>query len=413
MISLFDIDDDLKYAIFRIGTSCAFLRLQELTIQDYNYSVIQSWDLLLFAGCSMENNLRYNFGVRALDLSCNHLTDISIFYYRHQFEIESINLSWNKLEFIQGGVFHDMHRLAEVDLSHNMLINLPLDSEYIYPFKNAYANQNILAYMTGIQVLNFSNNHLRNIPARFSTNGRLGILDLSSNEIMQVEELCFYELVGLVILDISRNYLQKLSFGESLLDNGLVERHEVIKCSLSIFEGLNNLRTLNISHNNVTYLSQTAFCHLTRLEILDLAWNHIHFLSRNVFKNLGSLTCLILRGNHIQIIESSTFISLHEVNSINLEANQLSDLSDNLFDANSNLTLLQLRDNNLTTVPLVVSKWIQGLFGYLHWGNYACLNPQLWRPEGYCPFLRLAVRLSVHLSVRLSVRQYELALSEE
>ena len=361
IISLFDFDDVLNYGNFRNDVYGGFMHLQELTIRNYNYTVIQISDLLLFGGAFHWFHRWIYSSVRTLDLSCNYLTDISIFIYFDHAEFKFMNLSWNKIEFIQKGAFRNMYNLAEVDLSHNVLINLPLDSSYRN--LNRYTHQNSFGYIAELNILNLSNNHLRSIPVTlFSQNKRLGILDLTSNGMIQVEEMVFYNLVELVTLDISGNHLHKLSFGESLLDNGLVEHQEVINCSLSIFQGLINLRTLNVSQNNVTHLSQNAFCHLTRLEILDLAWNHIDFLSCNVFENLGNLTCLILRGNQIRTIESSTFLSLHELNSISLEANRLSDLSDTLFDASSKLTSLQLHNNNLTKVPLVVSKWIHSLF---------------------------------------------------
>ena len=351
----------LKCGIFRNGTHGGLMYLKELIIRNYNYTVIQIWDLLLFGGWSPVFIPWGISSVLTLDISCNHLTDISIFMHWWQFTIESMNLSWNKIEFIQKGAFRHLISLAEVDLSHNMLINLPLDSSYRN--LNTYTNQSSFGYIAELKIFNLSNNHLRNIPATlFSQTKRLQILDLTSNGIIHVQEMGFYNLVELVTLDISDNHLHKLSFGESILDNGLVKHQEVTNCSLSIFQGLIKLRTLNVSHNNVTHLSQTDFCHLTRLEVLNLAWNHIHFLYRNVFRNLCSLTCLILRENQIRTIESSTFLSLHEVSSISLEANRLSDLSDNMFDANSNLTLLQLHNNNLTTIPVVVSNWILSLF---------------------------------------------------
>ena len=139
-----------------------------------------------------------------------------------------------------------MPSLAEVDLSHNLLINVPSDSSYRN--LNTHKNQNSFAYLSGLKVINLSNNHLRNIRSTlFSQNKHLWILDLASNGITEVEEMSFYNLVELVTLDISGNHLKKMSLSESPFDNGLMKHHWAISCTLSIFRGLTGLRTLNVS----------------------------------------------------------------------------------------------------------------------------------------------------------------------
>ena len=280
-----------------------------------------------------------------------------------------MNLSWNKIEFIPEGVFNIMSTLTQIDLSHNMLIHLPSDSS----FSNTHTNENIIGYLPWqLNVFDLSNNHLIYISASsFSQRSLLSVLDLGSNRIMQVEEMSFYNLTELVALDLSHNHIETLTLGDVHLDIELVEQQRAIDSSQSIFGGLFNLRTLNISHNNVTYLSHNPFCDLTGLELLNLGWNHIHFLSHNIFNGLGSLTSLIIRGNHIQMIESDIFLPLRQVNSIGLEGNCLSDLCDNLFDGNPNLILLQLHNNNFITVPWVVSNKISACL-YFHTIGIMC-----------------------------------------
>ena len=300
--------------------------------------------------------------LQTLDLSCNNLTNISILAYSN-LTLGFLNLSHNKIEFLEKGYFKNMTFLLHLDLSHNRIMQFyPVSSQEIVfdPWGTGY-------FQYYLNTLNLSNNRLTYVPTSFFAQfKRLSILKLSSNRITYVKEMSFRNLTELVTLDLSCNRLKHLSIGENALDNGLGKHQGEINCSLTIFLGLIHLRTLNVSRNKVTYLSQTAFCELTRLEMLDLTWNYLQFLSRNVFEGLNDLTDLLLRGNHIWMIDSSAFLPLRQVNTINLEDNYLSDLSDNLFDGNSNLTELQLRNNNLITVPWVVSKWNQSLSLYSH-----------------------------------------------
>ena len=265
-----------------------------------------------------------------------------------------LNLSHNKIEFIQGDYFENMPFIDKIDFSHNRLMQFPLDLSTKFDY---YPWTGYLPKF--VSRLNFSNNHLTYIPVTvFSYLDELLYLDLGSNQIAEIGNTSFSDLSKLVTLDISVNSIKGISLCENPLGNGSIEHQRKTNCSLSILQGLANLRTLNVSQNSIRYILQTDFGDLTRLETLDLSQNRITFLSHSVFKRLNSLICLILRGNHIQMIEPSTFLPLHQVNSISLEDNNLSDLSDKLFGRNYNLTLLQLHNNSLTAVPLVVS-WTQ------------------------------------------------------
>ena len=338
-----------------------FQQLTEITIRHYIYAIIEPCDLFPFNNADafiLRSNEITEFQwccyyyIQTLDLSCNNLTDISILAYPNS-PLQFLNLSHNKIEFLQIGYFSELTQLSQLDLSHNRIMQFALFLSY----KVDNDPRNIGCLPHDLNMLDLSNNHLTYIPTTLLTNAKhLSDLNLGTNRITYMEEMSFQDLVELYILDLSANHLTKLSLEESPLDNGSVEYLRANNCSRSMFRGLVNLRTLIVSQNNVLYLPQNSFCDLKRLEMLDLAWNHITFLSRYVFIGLDSLTILILRGNRIRMVESNAFLPLDQVNSINLGENCLSGLSNILFDANSKLELLQLHNNSFVTVPLVVSK---------------------------------------------------------
>ena len=361
-LSSIDLNDVLKYSVFRTPhrwSNYIFGWLTEISIQFYIYPIVQPCDLFSFHRAEIlilrSNEIR-EFqlccfdSLHTLDLSCNNITNISALVNSHMITLMFLNLSDNNIGFLCKGYFENMTLLSKIDLSHNRLLFQPVS-----PYRLNYEPRNIGYLPKYLSWLDLSNNLLTYIPATLFSQVSLSVLNLSANRITQVEQH-FHNLARLVALDLSCNHLKQLSLGESPLAKRLVKPQGEINCSLSIFRGLSNLRTLNISQNRIKFLSQTDFCDLTRLETLDLNLNQISFLSRNVFKGLDYLTCLTLRGNNIQMIEQRAFLPLHRVNTISLEDNHLSDLRDNLFDGNSNLKELQLRNNNLITVPWAVSK---------------------------------------------------------
>jgi hypothetical protein len=91
---------------------------------------------------------------------------------------------------------------------------------------------------------------------------------------------------------------------------------------------LPNLRTLDLSCNQLTDLPPNIFSKLSNLQWLDLSNNQLTGLT-NVFNNQTQLKHLILFGN------------------------QLTDLSDDVFRNLPDLEVLDLRNNQLTTTPNV------------------------------------------------------------
>ena len=92
-------------------------------------------------------------------------------------------------------------------------------------------------------------------------------------------------------------------------------------------------RTLILSSNNIERLPPCSLSYLTRLEALDVSHNKLTHVSQSLLWNLTRLKTLDLSWNH------------------------LSDLEEPLFDDNPNLGVLHLHNNDLVTLPTLVS-WL-------------------------------------------------------
>ncbi|KRX78917.1 Leucine-rich repeat-containing protein 15 [Trichinella sp. T6] len=132
----------------------------------------------------------------------------------------------------------------------------------------------------------------------------LEVLILKSNIIYRVDASLFDGLADLRVLDLSSNQLSQLgpsSFGGNF----------------------SKLKTLNLHHNNISIIKEDAFRYLENLETLNLAYNNLQLVEVNVFNGLKNLRYLSLEGNNIERIALGAFDGLLHLQSLNLGQNAL------------------------------------------------------------------------------------------
>ena len=117
------------------------------------------------------------------------------------------------------------------------------------------------------------------------------------------------------------------------------------------FQGLSNLRVLELSAIQVSELPLDLFSDLTRLEWLVLAIGDLSTTSPDVFSGLQSLTHLWLSGNGSRQIPEGLFSRLSKLETLLLAGNALTGLSPGVFAGLSNLNYLHLRNNGLVELP--------------------------------------------------------------
>lgn len=137
-------------------------------------------------------------------------------------------------------------------------------------------------------------------------------------------------------LDLSHNALAVLSVGWI---SGSFER----------------LVTLALNRNAVRTVEAEAFAAMPRLVHLDLSSNRLRELNSSTFAGLTELKELLLFGNQISRIDPSAFSDLGGLQRLYLSGNSLTDVPLGLLAETGgprNLTLLDLSDNRLATVPV-------------------------------------------------------------
>ena len=107
---------------------------------------------------------------------------------------------------------------------------------------------------------------------------------------------------------------------------------------------------LTLGHRGIHSLQVGDFDGLTNLKILDLRRNQLHTLPDGVFAGLDSLVDLDLWQNELQTLPAGIFAGLSALSDLDMEENDLRTLPPGVF-AGLNLRFLGLEGNRLRTLP--------------------------------------------------------------
>ena len=119
-----------------------------------------------------------------------------------------------------------------------------------------------------------------------------------------------------------------------------------------VFDKLTNLERLSIYNNfGLTALPSGIFDELTNLGRLDLGDNRLVSLPAGVFDQLTSLETLKLENNRLTSFHTGIFDNL-DLRSLHLSNNRLTALPANIFDNLPNLQTISLNNNPLPEVSI-------------------------------------------------------------
>ncbi|KAG8187144.1 hypothetical protein JTE90_004887 [Oedothorax gibbosus] len=211
----------------------AFDSLKSLRVLDLSNNRISTLPENLFTHTRLErlnltgNNLlelslhaTYNT-LRTLDLSHNHLSNISSINITGLSRLQALNLSSNHISFLEDDSFHNLSHLLELDLSNNPLKKITNESfstlANLFTLKlgNTSLEHIISLPFPRLQTLVLRNNRLRNISQMVFQvfDDELRHLDLSSNLLTDVPSCLWPKTIHLTSLDISRNQIEALRAG--------------------------------------------------------------------------------------------------------------------------------------------------------------------------------------------------------
>ncbi|XP_050412354.1 G-protein coupled receptor GRL101 [Patella vulgata] len=157
--------------------------------------------------------------------------------------------------------------------------------------------------------------------------------------------------------------------------------------SKEMFKNLYNLIHLNLGYNSITKLGKHTFYDLKNLRFLNLLGNKgLAAIEPLAFEGLSNLKHLDLSGMSLETIVFETFSGLSAVATLNLSGNGIYSIKDKAFDSLGGLSMLDLQRNDIGQFSGLIFDGLSNL-SYLHTDRYTfcCLKPTSVLAENCLP----------------------------
>ena len=307
-------------------TKCKIAKSTRLVLPSVTKELYLAKD---YIGPFQNNSINRLLNLEVLDMSYNRINVLQTGVFRFMEKLKWLSLRGNMLTNIGEDLFQDNRNLEYLDLSYNLFRFLPDPS---------------IRFMSNLKVFNISYNSLvfAKLGTRFQVTTKLEVMDFSGNDL------------GF----ISADDLDIMSGWESRVPKVL----NYSNCNLRVIEpeaikNVKNLKQLVLSNNvNLELSNLTDFLSAAQevnLMKLDLSYTNLSQkinMSDLTSDTLGALAIqeLNLAGNHFKEIDEHALTYLTLIR-LDLSNNQISSLSAGLAQLH-NLVYLDLSENRITTV---------------------------------------------------------------
>uniref|UniRef100_A0AAY5K3I3 TIR domain-containing protein n=1 Tax=Esox lucius TaxID=8010 RepID=A0AAY5K3I3_ESOLU len=317
--------------------------------------------------------------IKSLDVSMNNISKIKKSDFKNISVINCMNLSSNTISNVEDGAFLHLVALHGLDLGHNKLTTI---SEHMFQglanMTRLQLHNNLISFiacssfqnLSGLQIVNLTNNklhHLSNVqPLVHLPN--LRELYISNNNLHYFESR---ELsngsIGLKVLDVSTNPLERFSITANVLpnlqnlnlsycgQNGSMEWDVADTVFLSKISTL-DLSGVQMSVDNMSMVLQN-FTN-THSSLASLALSNLWRKSTekvgiiaNIACHIPTLSVLRLGNDCISVVSEKLLQSCSRTKKLDLSDNIISDLSESSFRSLKGLKYIRLDNNSLSSVP--------------------------------------------------------------
>ncbi|XP_077000741.1 toll-like receptor 3 isoform X2 [Tamandua tetradactyla] len=219
-----------------------------------------------------------------------------------------LNLTRNKISKIEGGAFSWLGHLKVLDLGLNEIGQELTGQEWrgleniieIYLSYNKYLHltSNSFTLVPSLQRLLLRRVACKNLdisPSPFRPLHNLTILDLSNNNIANLNDEMLAGLEKLEILNLQHNNLAR------------IWKHSNPGGPVFFLKGLSRLHILNLESNGFDDMPAEIYKDLSELKSIDLGLNNLNVLPPSLFDNQLSLKSLNLQKNLITSVEKNVF----------------------------------------------------------------------------------------------------------
>ena len=116
------------------------------------------------------------------------------------------------------------------------------------------------------------------------------------------------------------------------------------------------LNSLHIRNSVVTTIKDNAFEDMHKLETLDLSDNELRNLTKDLFLGLDYLKTLVITGNNLELIPSNALEYLISLEKVEFSYNSGLQLPSYIFSSNLHLKSIQIRKCGFNEIPAAVTQ---------------------------------------------------------
>ncbi|KAJ8971615.1 hypothetical protein NQ317_014736 [Molorchus minor] len=204
-----------------------------------------------------------------------------------------------------------------------------------------FNNLTLLKYITVLRILRIINlnfNNIKTITDNIFANLTMSRLYLKGNGIKTLEEMAFYNLSNLEILDLSSNHIEELP--------------------RDLFYQTKNLKNIDLSYNRLKSLpidnlkrrikffeEPFTFSNIHEESSLDLSNNNLTYIDNYFFKGANCIKRIFLNNNNLEGISKDSFKEMVCMDTIDLEGNYLKELPNEILKVLENTNYINLINN--------------------------------------------------------------------
>lgn len=236
-------------------------------------------------------------------------------------------------------------------------------------------------------------------PGSFFDLDLLSVVDLKSQQLTHLKPGVFDGLKSVSTLRLNLNRISQLEadtfFGITNVVNLYLDSNNLQLIRSHAFRGMSEIVRLNFKQYGLSQLETCAFCGLINLTKLELGNNFLIDLVNDTFLGLDKLSYLDLSNNKLESIETNTFRSLTSLTTLDLSNNYLSRLGAYMFKDLNKVKSIDLSHNNLIDIQP------QTFYNTGYTCNYLILNDNRFEKIYSHFFTGLSRLLTLNLSRNL------------
>uniref|UniRef100_A0A1S4HAU1 Uncharacterized protein n=2 Tax=Anopheles gambiae TaxID=7165 RepID=A0A1S4HAU1_ANOGA len=216
----------------------------------------------------------------------------------------------------------------------------------------------LVSNLPKLETLYLDKNKLNHV-SQFPTLPNLMYLNISSNQLVKLQEDVFSTLPKLKILDLSSNKLTRLAT-DLLSENNHLEvfKADNQKCSelvleTQLFAYLRFLKEVSLSNCKIIALPEGLFEDCFKLIKVDLSHNKLQSIPEDLFRDLKNLQELYLQNNVLTNPLPDTLLrDAINLCILHLEKNNIKSLNNQLLESKEKLKELHLDNNQMYMIDL-------------------------------------------------------------